>query len=112
VYPAESPVVAVHIEQVGEHYEIHMRRANGEMTRVHGAAVVGGLRRPGDVLVHLLAHGVPMEDATHCVEELEPGFDAQAEVTRRSEIDLAALRQADRVRREELKSQFRRDRTN
>lgn len=113
-YPAESPVIAVHIKRTGEHYEIHLRRDNGEMSRVHGANVTGGLRRPGDVLTQLLAQGVPMDDATHCVQELEPGFDARTDVVQRPEVDAAASRQAGReagrVRREELKSQFRRDR--
>jgi hypothetical protein len=74
----------------------------------HGADVPGGLRYPGDVLLHLLA---AMEKAAHHVEELEPGFDAQAEVSRRLETDMAAWRIADHLRREQLKAQFRRDRT-
>jgi hypothetical protein len=110
VYPAGSPVVAVRVERDGEHYLIHMQRADGEMTVAHGATVTGGLRHPGDVLIHLLAHGVSTEEAVRCVEELEPGFDARAEVTRRSETDMAAWRLADHLRREELKVQFRRDR--
>jgi hypothetical protein len=109
-YPANSPVVAVRAEKVGEQYRIEMRRADGEVTTVHGASVIGGLRYPGDLLVHFLAHGVSMEDAAHCIEELEPGFDAKAELVRRSEIDMAASRLADRSRRDELKAQFRRER--
>ncbi|SIM48781.1 hypothetical protein [Micromonospora cremea] len=109
-YPADSPVVAVRVERAGEQYQIDMRRADGEMTVVHGATVTGGLRHPGEVLIHLLAHGVPMDDAAHCVEKLEPNLDPWAELTRRSETDMAAWRLADHLRREELKAQFRRDR--
>lgn len=103
-------MVAVRVERDGEQYVIRMQRSDGQMTVVYGATVTGGLRHPGDVLIHLLSSGVPMEDAAHCVEELEPGFDARAEVTRRSETDMAAWRSADHLRREELKAQFRRDR--
>ena len=109
-YPVDSPVVAVRVEHIGDHYQIDMRRADGTVTVVHGPTLTGGLRHPGEVLVHLLAHGVPMEDAAHCVEEVEPGFDAKAELTRRSETDMAAWRLADHLRREELKATFRRDR--
>lgn len=111
IYPAAgNPVVAVRIERVGDQYSVYMRRSDGELSVVHGANVTGGLRYPGDVLVHLLANGVPMEDAAHCVEKLEPGFDASAELNRRSETDMAAWRMADHLRREQLKAQFRRDR--
>jgi hypothetical protein len=113
VYPAAgNPVVAVHVERSGDHYNLHVRRSDGELSVVHGATVTGGLRHPGDVLVHLLAHGVPMEDAAHCIEELEPDFDAWMELYRRSETDMAAWRMADHLQREQLKAQFRHDRGN
>ncbi|WP_139338147.1 hypothetical protein [Micromonospora avicenniae] len=111
VHPsADNPVVAVRVERVGDQYSVHLRRSDGKLSVTHGAQVTGGLRYPGDVLVHLLANGVPMEDAAHCVEELEPGFDASVELNRRSETDMAAWRMADHLRREQLKAQFRRDR--
>jgi hypothetical protein len=108
VYPAGNPVIAVRIERVGDQYSVYLRRSDGELSVTHGTNVTGGLRYPGDVLVHLLANGVPMDDAAHCVEELEPGFDASAELNRRSETDMAAWRMADHLRREQLKAQFRR----
>ncbi|MEV6349631.1 hypothetical protein [Actinoplanes sp. NPDC051851] len=82
-YPADSPVTAVHIVRDGEHYRIDLRRADGSMSVVRGGAVPGGLRKPGDVLVHLLAEGVPVEEAEHCVGEIAPGFNATAELARR-----------------------------
>jgi hypothetical protein len=109
-YPAESPVVAVRIDMIGEHYQIDMCRADSEMSVVHGATISGGLRHPGEVFIHLLAHGVPMDDAARCVEEVEPGFDAALELTRRSETDMVAWRLADHLRREELKARYRHER--
>jgi hypothetical protein len=106
-YPSGSPIVAVRVEPDGAHFRIYMQREDGTLTVVNGAAVVGGLRYLGDVLIHLLAHGVPLVDAAHCLQELEPEFDAQAEVIRRSETDMAAWRMADHLRREELKANFR-----
>jgi hypothetical protein len=99
----------VRIERVGDQYGVYLRRSDGELLVAHGANVPGGLRYPGDVLLHLLANGMPMEHAAHHVEELEPGFDAAAELSRRSETDMAAWRMADHLRREQLKAQFRRD---
>ncbi|GAB2960132.1 hypothetical protein GCM10027280_56190 [Micromonospora polyrhachis] len=111
VYPgSDTPIVGVHIEQVGDQYSLYLRRSDGELTVTHGADVPGGLCYPGDVLLHLLASGMSMEQAAYHVDELEPGFDAQAEVSRRSETDMAAWRMADHLRREQLKAQFRRDR--
>ena len=110
VHPTGNPVIAVRIERVGDQYSVYLRRSEGELSVAHGANVTGGLRDPGDVLVHLLANGVPMEEAARCVEELEPGFDASAELNRRSETDMAAWRMADHLRREQIKAQFRRDR--
>ena len=80
VDPASSnPVVGVRIEQVGDQHDIYMLRADGVLEVTRGATIAGGLRFPGDVLVHLLANGVPIEEAEHCIEEMEPGFDARAE---------------------------------
>jgi hypothetical protein len=83
-FPAESPVHAVRVERAGDHFRILLRRADGRIDVIQPASVAGGLRTPGDVLVELLAHGVPEDDAAHCVREVEPGFDAQAELARRS----------------------------
>ncbi|MEU4713299.1 hypothetical protein AB0F73_06515 [Micromonospora purpureochromogenes] len=110
VYPAGNQVIAVRVERLGDQYSVCLRRSDGELSVAHGANVTGGLRYPGDVLLHLLANGVPMEGAAHCVEELEPGFDASAELNLRSETDMAAWRMADHLRREQLKAKFRRDR--
>ncbi|MEU2611135.1 hypothetical protein ABZ570_06025 [Micromonospora sp. NPDC007271] len=111
VYPgSDLPTVGVRIERVGDQYRVSLRRSDGELTVTHGDDVPGGLRYPGDVLLHLLADGMPMEQAARHVEELEPGFDAHAEVSRRSETDMAAWRMADHLRREQLKAQFRRER--
>ncbi|MFF0149960.1 hypothetical protein [Micromonospora sp. NPDC005203] len=107
---ADIPIVDVRIERVGDQYSVYLRRPDGELTVKHGADVPGGLRHPGDVLLHLLANGMPIEQAAHHVEELAQGFDAQAEVNRRSETDMAAWRMADHLQREQLKARFRRDR--
>ncbi|MBG0564301.1 hypothetical protein [Actinoplanes aureus] len=85
-YPADSPVNAVRVERAGDHFRILLRRADGRMDVIQPASVRSGLRTPGDVLVELLAHGVPEEDAAHCVSEVEPGFDARAELERRSPV--------------------------
>lgn len=109
VYPeSDIPIVDVRIERVGDQYSVYLYRSDGELTVRHGADEPGGLRYPGDVLVYLLANGLPMERAAHHVKVLEPDFDAQAEISRRSETDMAAWRMADHLRREELKAQFRR----
>jgi hypothetical protein len=104
---AGSHVIAVDIELVGDQYSVYLLRSDGELSMAHGANVTGGLRQPGDVLLHLLAQGVPMEHAAHYVGELAPGFDAWAELQRRSETDMAAWRIADHLRREQLKEKFR-----
>ena len=109
-YPAESPVHAVRVERAGDHFRILLRRADGRIDAINPASVVGGLRTPGDVLVELLAHGVPEDDAAHCVSEVEPGFDARAELERRSAANIPAGRAADRQRRDDLKANFRRER--
>lgn len=98
-YPAESPVYAVRVERAGDHFRILLRRADGRLDVIQPAAVASGLRTPGDVLVELLAHGVPEDDAAHCVSEVEPGFDAQAELARRSSVGTSAGRAAGRQRR-------------
>lgn len=104
------PIIDVRIERVGDQYSVYLRRSDGESTVRHGADEPGGLRYPGDMLVYLLANGLPIQRAAHHVEELEPGFDAQAEISRRSETDMAAWRIADHLRREQLKARFRQDR--
>ncbi|WP_328468050.1 hypothetical protein OHA21_50705 [Actinoplanes sp. NBC_00393] len=83
-YPAESPVHAVRVERAGDHFRIQLRRADGRIDVIQPASVAGSLRTPGDVLVELLAQGVPEDDAEHCVSEVEPGFNAKAELARRS----------------------------
>lgn len=98
-YPADSPVHAVRVERAGDHFRILLRRADGRMDVIHPASVPSGLRTPGDVLIELLGHGVPEDDAAHCVSEVEPGFDARAELARRSSANTTAGVAADRQRR-------------
>ncbi|MEU4428013.1 hypothetical protein AB0F81_45945 [Actinoplanes sp. NPDC024001] len=83
-YPAESPVHAVRVERAGDHFRIHLRRADGQMDVLQPASAPTGLRTPGDVLAELLALGVPEDDAAHCVSEVEPNFDAAAALARRA----------------------------
>ncbi|GAA2579025.1 hypothetical protein GCM10010435_64780 [Winogradskya consettensis] len=103
-------VVDVHIEHAGGQYSLYLHWSDGELTVTRGSDVVGGLRHPGDVLLHLLARKVPMQDVVRYLEKVEPAFDAYAELHRRSETDMAAWRMADHLRREQLKEEFRRTR--
>lgn len=89
-HPAQNPVYAVRVERAGDHFRILLRRADGQIDVIQPASVAGGLRTPGDVLVELLAHGVPEDDAAHCVREVEPAFDARAELERRSSARVAS----------------------
>ncbi|MFC7535495.1 hypothetical protein [Actinoplanes sp. GCM10030250] len=82
-HAAETPVTAVRVERAGDQHRIHLLRADGRFEMINAAAVAGGLRTSGDVLAELLSQGVPLDDAAHCVSEIDPGFDAQAALARR-----------------------------
>jgi hypothetical protein len=72
------------VERAGDQHRIHLIRADGRIDVIHGAAVAGGLKTSGDVVAELLARDVPLEEAAHCVSHVDPGFDARAEMERRS----------------------------
>ncbi|MEV6306345.1 hypothetical protein AB0M02_43525 [Actinoplanes sp. NPDC051861] len=78
-----AEVTAVRVERAGDHHRIQLMRADGQFDVIQPAAVASGLRTTGDVLVELLAQGVPVDDAEHCVREVDPAFDARAELTKR-----------------------------
>lgn len=61
-------------------------------------------------LAHLLSENVPIELIYRCLAVAMPGFDARAEIVRRSDADMRTIRFADQARRAELKEEFRRTR--
>jgi len=53
---------------------------------------------------------VPVELIYRELRKVDPGWDAEAELLRQSQADMAERRQRDRERRIELKEEFRRSR--
>ena len=91
--------MAVRVEREGRVYRVFLLRSSGEVQAAH-RSVTGPFYHPGEVLLELLKHGLSVTEAEHCIQEVDPGFDAPAEIERRSEADMASWRRDDHLRRE------------